>query len=170
MRLFAEERSTGSIVLLYSAPIREYQIVLGKFLSGFLFLSLITLITVYMPVLIFVNGKVAIGHIIGGYIGLLLLGAASIAMGSLGSALAKNQIVAAVTAGALLGLMLIFWLLAKVVDKPLDDMLVYLSLYAKHFIPFMRGVVHTQSVIYYLSVTYFFLLTTIKVLEVRRWK
>ncbi len=74
MRLLAEERQTGTLVLLTSSPIQDYEIVLGKFLSAFGFLALITLATIYIPAMIFVNGKISFGHLAAGYLGLLLLG------------------------------------------------------------------------------------------------
>jgi ABC-2 type transport system permease protein len=63
MRLFAEERQSGTIVLLYTSPVREVQIVLGKFLSAFIVLTAITLLSLYLPAMIFVHGKVSVGHI-----------------------------------------------------------------------------------------------------------
>ena len=90
MRLLAEERQRGTISLLFSSPVNEWQIVLGKFFSAQLFLSLLTLATLYMPALIFVNGRVSLGHIAAGYLGLLLLGAAALAMGTFASAVART--------------------------------------------------------------------------------
>jgi ABC-2 type transport system permease protein len=170
MRLLAEERQTKTIVLLYTSPIKESQIIIGKFLSGFLFLFFMTILTIYMPLLIFVNGKVSFGHIIGGYLGILLLGSASLAIGVFGSSLAKSQILAAIISGGIIVTMLLFWKLAQITDSPLNEIFAYLSLYEKHFIPFMRGIVNTRSVIYYLVVTYFFLFISIRVLEARRWR
>ena len=76
MRLLAEERQTGTLTLLNTSPVKDSEIVLGKFVSAFGVLALMTAFTVYMPLLIFVNGKVSVGHIVVGYAGLLLLGAA----------------------------------------------------------------------------------------------
>src|SRR5262249_26469674 len=78
MRLLAEERQTGTLVLLTSSPVHDWEIVLGKFLSALAFLAMITLASVYMPALIFVNGKVSLGHMAAGYVGLLLLGSATL--------------------------------------------------------------------------------------------
>ncbi len=100
MRLLAEERQTGTLVLLTSSPIQDWEIVLGKFLSAFIFLALITLAcTVYMPLLIFVNGKISVGHLAAGYLGLLLLGSATLAIGTFGSAIARTQVLAAIFSG-----------------------------------------------------------------------
>ena len=81
MRLIAEERQTHTFTLLNTAPVRDSEIVLGKYLSAFGMLALLTVLTLYMPALIFVNGKVSIGHIAVGYLGLLLVGSATIAIG-----------------------------------------------------------------------------------------
>jgi ABC-2 type transport system permease protein len=170
MRLFAEERQLGTIVLYYAAPVKDWQVVLGKFLSAFLFLCLMTALTIYMPLLIFVHGKVSIGHIAGGYIGLAFLGSASLAIGVFGSSVARNQILAAVVSASILVAMLLFWLLANVTQPPLSGIFGYLALHNKHFQPFMQGVVATKDLVYYLSVTYVFLLMATRVIEARRWR
>ena len=143
---------------------------LGKFLSAYLFLSVLTLATLYMPALIFVNGRVSPGHIAAGYLGLLLLGAAVLAIGVFGSALARSQIAAAMSGAVILVVLLLFWLISRITEPPLDEVLAYLALWDKHFPPFMRGIVSTRGVLYYLSVTVFFLLAAIRVLESRRWR
>jgi ABC-2 type transport system permease protein len=170
MRLLAEERQAGTLSLYYGAPVREGTVVAAKFLSAFVFLCLITLLTVYMPLLIFVHGKVTAGHIAAGYLGLLCLGAASLSVGMFGSSLARSQVVAAVVSSALLVTMLLFWLLANITDPPLSSVFGYLALHNKHFLPFMKGVVNTMDLVYYLSVTYFFLLLSARVVEARRWR
>src|SRR5262245_18916434 len=76
MRSIAEERQTGTDVLLHSSPVSEGQIVLGKYLAAMGIVALLTLLTIYMPMLIFVNGKVSFAHIGVGYLGLLCLGSA----------------------------------------------------------------------------------------------
>ena len=100
MRLLAEERQTGTLVLLTSSPVHDWEIVLGKFLSALVFLAIITMATVYMPALILVNGKVSVGHLAAGYLGLLLLGSATLAIGTFGSALARTQVLAAIFSAA----------------------------------------------------------------------
>ena len=66
MRLFAEERQSGTLVLLYTSPVREVEIVLGKFLSALAFLTIITLTSLYIPAMILVNGKISVGHMFAG--------------------------------------------------------------------------------------------------------
>jgi len=102
MRLLAEERQLGTLALLYASPVRDRDIVLGKFLGALAFLSGVTLATVYMPLLILVHGHISVGHLLAGYLGLLLLGATSLGLGALGSALARTQVVAAILGAALL--------------------------------------------------------------------
>jgi len=170
MRLLAEERQLGTLVLLRTAPIREIDIVLGKFLSALLYLTLITVATLHLPLLVMVHGKVSMGHLLIGYLGLFLLGSAALAIGLLGSALAPNQLVAAVTGAGMLVAMLVLWLLARVTDPPVREVVEALALHARHFAPFMDGVVHTRDVFYYLAVTFFFLLCAVKALEARRWR
>jgi len=170
MRLLAEEKQMGTMVLYTTSPVKDAHLVLGKFLSAFLFLCLLTLLTLYMPLLIFVNGKVSAGHIVGGYVGLLCLGAASLSVGLFGSALARSQIVAAIVGAGILVSLLLFWLLANITDAPLSGIFGYLALHNKHFLPFMKGSVSTRDIVYYLSVTYFFLLLSTRVIEARRWR
>lgn len=170
MRLLAEERQAGTLPLLYSSPVSDSDIVLGKFLSALLFLSLLTLVTAFMPALIFVNGKVAIGQIAAGYVGLLLLGSAALAIGTFGSSLAPNQVLAAIVSACILVALLVCWLLARVTEAPFSDVFNQLALHGMHFQPFRDGVVHTRDVVYYLAVTYVFLFGATRVLGARRWR
>jgi ABC-2 type transport system permease protein len=170
MRLLAEERQAGTLPLLYSSPVRDHEIVWGKFLSALAFLALMTLATVFMPLLVMVHGKLSLGHIAAGYLGLLLLGSASLAIGTFGSALARNQVLAAVLSGCMLVALLTCWLLARITEQPLSDVFGALALWNQHFQPFQAGVVHVRDVIYYLLVTYVALFAATRVLEARRWR
>ena len=170
MRLLAEERQTGTIVLVDSSPLSDWQIVGGKFLSALVFLGGVTFISLYMPALIFVNGKVSLAHIASGYLGLMLVASATTAIGTFGSAVAKSQLVAAVISGVIVVLALISWLLAKVTDPPLAEMFSYMSLFERHFQPFQRGRINTEDVVFYLSITFVFLLMSTRVLSARRWR
>jgi ABC-2 type transport system permease protein len=170
MRTIAEERQTGTINLLYSSPISDNQIVLGKFLSAFAFLAIFVLSTIYMPLLVLVNGKVSYGHLAAGYTGLLLLGSASIAIGTFGSTLARSQIVAAVVSAVLLTALGCLWYVSRVSERPMNDILAALALHGIHFQPFQQGIVHTRDIVYYLAITYIALFGATRVLEARRWK
>jgi ABC-2 type transport system permease protein len=170
MRLLAEERQLGTLSLLYSSPVRDREIVLGKFLGALAFLSGLTLATVYMPLLILVHGHISVGHLIAGYLGLLLLGAASLGLGTLGSALARTQVVAAILGAALLVTLLVAWLLAAVTEPPFSWLFSALALHNAHFPPFQAGQVHLRNVAYYLLVAWVALFATTRVLEARRWR
>ncbi|NOZ88170.1 MAG: ABC transporter permease subunit [Deltaproteobacteria bacterium] len=169
IRLFAEERQTGTMVLLRTAPISDWETVFSKFISAFLFLGGLTLLTIYMPLLIFVHGKVSIGHMAVGYIGLLALSSASLSIGLFASSLSRSQVVSGVVGAAILVVLLVCWLLAAVADPPLAGVFENLSLHNLHFRPFMEGVMHTRDLVYYASITYLFLILSVRVLAARRW-
>ena len=168
MRLIAEERQTGTFTLLQTAPIRPLEIVLGKFFGALAFLTILTAMTAYMPALIFVHGKVSLGQILVGYIGLLSLGASTIAIGTFSSSLARNQLLAAVLGAGLLVFLLLGWLLGQVTDQPLSDIFSYIAIFDRHFQPFMKGRLNTEGLVYYGSVSFAFLLMATRTLQLRR--
>jgi len=169
MRLIAEERQTGTVALLYSSPIHDVEIVLGKFLASFVFLCLFFATTLYMPVLVAVYGKVSVGHIAAGYFGLMLVGATGLAIGTFGSALTKSQVVAAVLSGVMVLALTTAWLLGKVTDRPLTDIVMGLAWWG-HFDAFRTGLVHIKHVTYFVLVTFISLFAATRVLEARRWR
>jgi ABC-2 type transport system permease protein len=170
IRSFAEERQTGTEVLLQTSPVSETQIVLGKYLSVMGILGLLTLLTVYMPALIFVNGKVSVGQIAIGYLGLLSLASATAAVGMFGSSLVRSQVVAAIMSGVMVVTLLICWLLSQLTDPPFTDVIANLTLHDKHFLPFSEGRLTTTNLVYYASVTYGFLMLTTRIIRGRRWQ
>ena len=170
MRLIAEERQTSTFILLNTAPVRGWQIIAGKFLSAWAILTVMVVLTVYMPALLFVNGKVSVGHILVGYLGLLLIGAATVSIGLFASALTRSQLVAIIVGAAILAVMILLWMLAKATEPPINTYLSWLAFHHANFRPFQLGRLELQSVAYYLAVTYFFLLGATKILESRRWR
>lgn len=170
MRLIAGEREAGTLVLLNTAPIRDVEVVIGKFLAGLTFLTLLLALTFYMPLLIFVNGKVSVGHILVGYLGVFLLAAASLAISLFASSLASSQVVAVIVAGALLGTLFLIFFVARATDPPINSFLSALSIFHVRQRSFMIGVLKLESVIYNLGIAYLFLLATTKTLEARRWR
>lgn len=170
MRLLAEERQTGTLILLNTSPVKDRDIVIGKFIGAYAVLVLITLLSVYMPAWLFVHGKVAVGHVVVGYLGLLLLGAAVTAIGLFGSTLASSQVVAAIISAVLLLVMILLWIVAKASEPPLNQYLSALAIHHENFRPFMQGILQPSGVVYYVVVTYAFLFASIKVLEARRWR
>lgn len=170
IRLIAEERQTGTQVLLNTSPLRDWEIVLGKFLSALAFLTGITLVTLYMPLLILVNGKVSVSQILVGYLGLVLLGSAVLAIGVFATALTRHQLVAAAVGSVVVATFMLFWPLSQVVGPPISRVFAALALHGRHFAGFQAGLLHTRDIFYYLAVTYFFLLAATKVMEAKRWE
>jgi ABC-2 type transport system permease protein len=170
MRLIAEERQTGTIVILETAPISEAGVVLGKFLGAWTFLAFITLLTAYMPALIFVHGKVSVAQILTGYLGLLSLGAATVAIGTFASALAKNQLLAAVLGGGMLVLLLLGWMLGQVTEPPVSEIFSYSALWDRHFQPFKDGRINTEGLVFFMSITWGALLLATRAMQARRWR
>lgn len=170
MRLLAEERQMGTFTLLNTAPLGDGDIILGKYISAICMLGMMTLLTVYMPLLIFVNGKISVGHILVGYLGLMLLGAATTAIGLFASSLSSSTVVAAIVGAALTGALILEWALARAVDAPLNAILAAMALHHQNFKPFMSGTIDLGCVTYYLVVILFFLVAATKMVEARRWR
>lgn len=170
MRAIAEERSLGTDVLLSTSTASDAQIIGGKYLAAMGMLTLMTLLSLYMPALIFVNGKVAISHIAVGYLGLLAIGSASTAVGIFGSSLFKSQLPAGVLSGVIVVLLLTAWILSEITDAPFTEVTAYAAFFQKHFMPFMEGRLHLSGLVYYGSLTGLFLLLSTRILEGRRWE
>ena len=158
MRLWAEEKKSGTIEVLMTLPIKGYEIVLGKFLASFFFFLITLGLSFSIPLTLFFLGNVDFGPIIGGYVGACFLGGAYLAIGLFISSLAENQIIAFIIA-ALLSFAL-FIIGEDIVLATLPQSLVptfsYLGL-GKHFISLQRGVIDSRDLIYYVSVIGFFL-------------
>ncbi len=170
MRLIAGERENGTLVLLNTAPVRESEIVLGKFLAGLAFLAIMALLAAYMPALIFVHGKVSMGHILVGYLGVVLLGGASLAFGLFASAVSPNQIIAAVVGGILLLIFFFLFFAGQATEPPINGFLNGMAIFHVRQRAFMIGVLKLDNVIYFVAIAYFFLLAATKTLEARRWR
>lgn len=170
MRPLAGEREQGTLVLLNTAPIRDTEIVAGKFLAALGLLALHLALTIHMPLLIAVNGKITLGQVLVGYLGVLLLGAAALAIGLFGSALAKSQVIAVVIGAAILAPLVFLWAVARVTDPPLNAFLSSAAIHHERQRAFETGVLKLEHVVYYVGVTYFFLLAATKTLEARRWR
>lgn len=170
MRLIAEERQTGTFTLLNTAPLKEWEIIVGKYLSVFGMVLILTALSAYMPLLLLVNGKVSFGHILTGYLGQVLLGGAAAAIGLFASTLTRSQLVAVVVGAAIVVVMLVFWVLAQAIDPPLNKFMAAAALHHSNFRPFQFGILELGATAYYLSVAYLFLLGATKILEARRWR
>lgn len=169
-RLIAEEQQTKTFTLLNTSPITGAEIVTGKFVSAFVMVSLLTVLSVYMPLLLYFTGKVSVGHIAVGYLGLFLIGSATTAIGIFASSLTKHQVIAIILGAGILAVLFVMWMVATVTDAPLNDYLGGLAFHHLNFRSFQSGILELRGVVYYLVVTYVFLLAATRVLEARRWR
>lgn len=169
MRSFAEEQQNGTDVILITSPISDGQIVFGKWLAAMGMLTLLTLLTAYMPALIFVNGKVAFGHIVVGYVGMLAMGGATAAIGVFTSSLVKSQVVAGVLGGVITVGLILAWYLADQVEPPFTGVIEGSALF-ENYMPFLEGRLLSSKLVYYASIVFGALFLTTKMLEGRRWR
>ena len=142
---------------------------LGKFFSCLLVLAGMLILTLYFPLLLLIFGDPDIGPILTSYLGLFLLGSASVAIGIFASSLTPNQIVSAVVAGGILFGLWFLGMVGSLIPEPLGEILSYFSL-SEHFPGFVRGVVDTRDLVYYLSVTAVFLFLSVRSIETERWR
>ncbi|MSP54057.1 MAG: hypothetical protein EXR69_00385 [Myxococcales bacterium] len=170
MRSFAEERQTGTMVLIESSPLSETQAVMGKYLSGLMFLALLLGLTAYMPGMIFVNGKISEQQIAVGYLGVFLMGAAGIAIGTWASAISRNQLLSLVIAAVITVFFVLCWMLSRVLDPPFKGLFAYMAFFDKQFQPFQEGRINTEGIVFFVSVSFAFLLLATRSLIARRWE
>jgi len=168
MRLLAEERKMGTLELLLTAPVRDSEVIAGKFLGSLGMLTVMLVLTFYYPILLISFGDPDIGPIATGYLGLFLLGCTSLAVGLFASSLTSNQIVSAVVAGGILFALYFVGWAADLLPEALGEVIGFLSL-SQYFPDFMRGIIDTRAIIYYLSITALFLFLAIRSLENSRW-
>ncbi len=171
MKLLAEEKQSGTIELLLTSPLRDWELVIGKFLAALgLWLSILAVTLVY-PIILKIFGDPDVVPMVTGYLAMILMGAAMLAVGVLSSALSPNQIVAVMVGFALL---LILWI-AGALQNPfggpssaIGNIFAYLSL-TEHMGDLMKGVVDSRDLIYYLSIVIGSLFISTRLLEARRW-
>lgn len=168
MRLLAEEKKLGTWELLLTAPVRDSEVVLGKFVGSLGVLMSMLALTLYYPLLLVWFGDPDIGPIVTSYIGLILLGSSAMAVGLFASSVTSNQIVAAVISGAILFALWFVGSAASLVPANIGELLAYVSLMG-HFSDFTMGIIDTRAIIYYLSIIALFLFFTIRSIETGRW-
>ena len=169
MRLLAEEQKLGTIELLLTSPVRDWEVIVGKYLASFTFLMATVALTTYYVVLLVIFADPDPGPIWSGYLGLALYGAATLSIGLLTSTLTNTQIVAAVV-GMFILLLLFFADLAAGALPGFWGTLVKEIGIRSHFNDFERGVIDTKHIVYYVIFTAFFLFLSIRALESRRWR
>lgn len=168
MRTYSEEKRSGTIELLLTSPLTDFEIIAGKFLGAVgLYAALLGVTFVYVSFL-FVYGDPEWAPILSGYLGLLLLGSCFISLGLFISSTTKNQMVAG---AATFVLALLLWIIDWMADGggTWAGLLRYLSI-TQHFDDFGKGVIDTKHVIYYLSFISFGLFLTLKSVDSERWR
>lgn len=169
MRLFAEERRLGTLELLWTYPLRDAEIIAGKFLACFAVVTLMLASTAVYPLVLSRLQPVDAGPLLAGYVGLALLAAAFVACGLFLSALTDSQLLAG---AATYGVLLLFWMLTwneAAVSEGMLAILKPLSLFDR-FVTFAQGGIDTRDVAYLLLFTTTFLVITFFALDSRRWR
>jgi ABC-2 type transport system permease protein len=169
MRLLSREQDVGTIELLLTAPVRDWEVIAGKFLASFLYyLGLVAVTGLYLIVLV-AYGDPDLGTIGAGYLGLVLLGAEMLALGLFTSSLTRNQVVAAVVGVVASVSLWLLDLIGEIFGQKVGDLISYLTP-SDHYYNFMDGIVDTRDLVYYISGTFVFLFLASRVLESRRWQ
>jgi ABC-2 type transport system permease protein len=170
MRLLAEESRTGTLELLLTAPVKDWAVVLGKFLGALGLYAVMIALTLFYPLLLVLyKGNPDWGPIWSGYLGLLLVGMLFLSVGLFASALTSNQMVSAVIAFVLLLLLFVISQLSQNVSAGLGDFLRKISV-GERFDPFERGIVDLRDIVFYISVSALVLFLTVQVVEARRYR
>jgi len=169
MRLVAEEKGSGTLEMLITMPVRDWEVVLGKFLAAMALLAAMVGMTLFYGLTLALMGPIDRGPLITGYLGLLLMGGAYMAIGVMASSLTRNQIVAFILAFAISFALFIFGQITQFAPDWLAPVLAFLSI-GNHFESLSRGVIDSRDVIYYLSVMVVALVIATASLESRKWK
>lgn len=169
MRLLAEEQKLGTIELLLTSPVRDWEVILGKYLASFVFLLFLLSLTSYYVILLLVFATPDAGPIYSGYFGLILYGAAALSVGILTSTLTSNQIIAAVVGTGILIVLYATAFIGDVVTGVWATIFNQLG-FTSHFNDFDRGIIDSTHIVYFVTVTALFLFLSIRALESRRWR
>jgi ABC-2 type transport system permease protein len=169
MRSWAEEKKLGTEELLLTLPLRDIDLVLGKFLSSLMLLSIMLLLTVPVPLTLSIMGDFENGQIIGEYFGTLLLGAAGLAVGQFISSITSNQISAFIFSVIALLFITMIGEVNLIFNIPewMANLFSYLS-FSYHFESLKKGLLDTRDLIYFMIITFYFLYLNTKVIEIRK--
>jgi len=169
MRSYAEEKRSGTIELLLTSPLTDFQIIMGKFLGAMALYAAMLAVTLIHVGLLFIYGRPEWKPLVTAYLGLLLMGGCFISVGLFISSLTKNQIVAGmVTFAVFLMLWIITWI-GSFSGPTIDKLTQYLSI-VDHYDDFGKGVIDTTHLIYYVSFITFGLFLTAKAVDSERWR
>ena len=169
MRTYSEEKRSGTIELLLTSPLTDFQIIMGKFLGAMALYAAMLAVTLLHIGVLFAFGNPEWMPIATSYLGLLLMGGCFISVGLLISSLTKNQIVAVMaTFAVFLMLWVINWI-ASFTGPTTQEVLDYLSI-TNHLDDFTRGVIDTKHLVYYVSFIAFGLFLTTRSVDTERWR
>lgn len=169
MRLFAEEKSRGTMELLLTSPLRDWEILLGKWAGAVTMYTSLLLFSGLNMVFLFAYGKPDWKPLAVGYLGLILQGAAMLALGMFLSSITQSQIAAAFSTFVLLLMLWVFEWMSNMDQNTLTTVLTYMSL-LRHNESFIKGVIDLKDTVYYLSVSFFGLFLTARSLESLRYR
>ncbi len=169
MRLISEEKKDGTMEILLTMPVSDFQVVLGKFLGALVFLGVALLLTVFYAILVFSLGKPDIGPLIGGYFGVFLMGGAFLAIGLMASAWTKSQIVAFIIALLISAFFVFADRIPELFGLSQSNFFNIIS-FNYHFESIARGVLDSRDIIFFLSVIAVALELTRFTLESRKWR
>jgi ABC-2 type transport system permease protein len=169
MRSFAEEFKAGTIEYLATLPIKDYEIVLGKYLGALGWLGVLLLFTLAYPVVLMIAGHPDYGQLFGAYAAILGLGAFFTAIGLWASALTRNQVVAFIVSFFICFALYILERIADFLPRILADVIRAVSI-LPHYESLARGVLDSRDILYWASGTGFFLVACLAVMNSRRWR
>ncbi len=169
MRLLAEEQKLGTMELLLTAPVRDWEVVLGKFLASMVFFLTTLFFTLFYVILLYAFGSPDSGPIWSAYLGLILYGAAALAIGLLASSMTNNQIVALVVGFGILLILFVLDLASGQVEGLGSTILSEVGM-RTHLSDFSRGIVSTWNIVYYVALITVVLFLTVRIVETRRWR
>lgn len=169
MRLFAEEKARGTIELLTTSPVNDWEIIGGKWLAAVTLYALILAISMLNVAVLFFYGRPDVSPILTGYLGLLLQGGCLLAIGTFISTTTKNQIIAGTATFAICLLLWVLDWVSSYETAAWAKVIAYLSVIT-HFEPFAKGVIDTKDVIFYISMIFFGLFLTARSMESLRWR
>ena len=169
MRTYSEEKRSGTIELLLTSPITDFQIIMGKFLGAMALYGVMLLVSLIHIGVLFAFGNPEWKPVITFYLGLLLLGGCFVSLGLFISSLTKNQIVAgAATFGVFLLLWVVDWI-GQSLGPTGESLTKYLSM-TEHLDDFVKGVIDTKHLVYYVSFITFGLFLTMRSVDAERWR
>ena len=168
MRSFSEEKKQGTLELLLTKPVQDYELILGKYFAALLLVCITLIPTLLYFIAVIYMGPLAFYEVIAGYLGFLLMAAMYIGIGIFVSSLTENQIVAFIVSVLIA---LFFFLVGKflmILPLPLVSFFEFFTT-DYHFNNIMRGVIDSRDIIYYLSMTFFTVFLTKVSIESRKW-